>query len=265
MFDNPRNLLDQITLAHGPHDVLGQYFVMADDMARESGVRLRLRTDFGALMDLNRENRDTWHPLPPIYDPAHSNLRIDTAFWLDGVDDRGETVVTYFARLFDFTDSNLVDELRSLRVFYENPQIHVATGESVTIDHPRSLTHVRGRTTYGGGMWVRRDWRGCGFPKYISRICSAYAHTRWNCAYSWGFVVPRAHRLGLSRAYGPYAAVEGVTLKIGLGKDLPMMLLWMTNETMLADLARQLDRAPIHDAGQRDPHDVQVVARTGPR
>lgn len=77
MYDNPRNLLDQITLTHGPHDLLARYFLMADAAAREWGLRLRLRSDFDALMELNRENPDSWPPLSPAFDPAHSNLRID--------------------------------------------------------------------------------------------------------------------------------------------------------------------------------------------
>src|SRR5579883_1771964 len=145
MYDNPRSLLDEIALVHGPREVLGRYFAIADAMARNCGVRLRLRTDFDALMDLNRANRATWPPLPPICDPSYSTLGADNAFWLDGVNDHGETVVTYFARLFDFVDTNLVEAIRSLRIYYDDPTPHAAAGEMVEIDAP-SAAVVCGRT-----------------------------------------------------------------------------------------------------------------------
>src|SRR5580693_1051495 len=53
MYDNPRSLLDQITLMHGPHDLLRRYFPLADAAARDWGLRLRLRSDFAALIALN--------------------------------------------------------------------------------------------------------------------------------------------------------------------------------------------------------------------
>ncbi len=264
MYDNPRSLLDEIALVHGPREVLGRYFAIADAMARNCGVRLRLRTDFDALMDLNRANRATWPPLPPICDPSYSTLGADNAFWLDGVNDHGETVVTYFARLFDFVDTNLVEAIRSLRIYYDDPTPHAAAGEMVEIDAP-SAAVVCGRTVYGGGMWIRRDWRGTGLPKFMSRVCSAYAHTRWNTAFCWGFVVPRAHALGLSRAYGPYHAVEDLLVRLAFRGDLPTVLLWMHSETMLADLARIVDDSAIDNPRQRYSRHKSLAAGAMPR
>lgn len=253
MYDNPRQLLDQITLRHGPHDLLGRYFEIADDTARQCGVRLRLSTDFEGMIKLNQKNRATWPALPPTSDPAHSKLRIDSAFWLEGVDHSGETVVTYFARLFDFTHTNLVDEIRSLRIYYDDPVSHAAAGEMASIN-AKSLEVVRGRTTYGGGMWVRRDFRGAGFPKIMSRICTAYGYTRWNTAFSWGFVDPRAHALGLSRAYGPLEAVESLRVRLEGRGDKPKVLLWMDTKMMLADLANVIDKTMVSSPRQRNAH-----------
>ena len=261
MYDNPRNLLDQITLTHGPHDLLARYFLMADAAAREWGLRLRLRSDFDALIAANRENRDTWPPLPPICDPKHSNLRIDSAFWLEGVDASGDTVVTEFARLFDFTNTNLVEEIRSLRVYYENPQPHLAAGECVEIDAP-AATVVRGRAMYGGAIWVRPDWRRNGLTRIISHVCAAYAHTRWNTEFTWGFMEPRMHAGGLSRAYGPHEAAEGLLVRMPFRGDLPTVLLWMRTDALLADLAASVEATMI--AGERYPHGERFAARPTP-
>ena len=262
MHGNPRALLDQITLVHGPHELLARYVVMADAMAREWGLRLRLRSDFDALIDLNREHRESWPPLPPICDPAHSNLRIDSAFWLEAIDSFGDTVVTEFGRFFDFRDTNLVEEIRALRVYYEHPAPHRAAGECVEIDAP-AATVVRGRTMYGGAIWVRPDWRRSGLTRIISHVCAAYAHTRWNTAFTWGFMEPRMHAGGLSRAYGPHEAAEGLLVRMPFRGDLPTVLLWMRTGALLADLATSVDAAMI--AGQGYPHGEILAARGLPR
>jgi hypothetical protein len=262
MYDNPRSLLDQITLVHGPHELLGRYFVMADALGRDWGLRFRLRSDFDALMALNREHGDAWPPLPPICDPRHSNLRIDSAFWLEALDDSGDTVATEFARFFEFKNTNLVEEIRSLRVYYEDPEPHVAAGERVEIDAPAASV-VRGRTMYGGAIWVRPDWRRNGLTRIISHICAAYAHTRWNTAFTWGFMEPRMHAGGLSRAYGPHEVAEGLLVRMPFRGDLPTVLLWMRTEALLVDLGASVEAAMI--SGQRYAHGEIFAARTAPR
>jgi hypothetical protein len=244
MHHRSRSLLDQVTLVHGPRDVLARYFLMADAAARDWGLRLRLRSDFDALLAVNRANRETWPPLPPICDPEHSNLRIDSAFWLEGVDESDETVVTEFARFFDFTNTNLVDEIRSLRVYYEHPEAHLAAGERVEIDAP-AATVVQGRTMYGGAIWVRPDWRRNGLTRIISHVCAAYAHTRWNTEFTWGFMEPKMHAGGLSRAYGPHDVAEGLLVRMPFRGDLPTVLLWMRTEALLADLAASVEAAMV--------------------
>lgn len=262
MYDNPRSLLDQITLVHGPHELLGRHFTMADAAAREWGLRLRLRSDFDVLMELNRENRDSWPPLAPIFDPAHSILRIDSAFWLEGIDDRGETVVTESARFFDFKNTTAIDEIRSLRLFYADPVPHIAAGEGIDIDAP-AATVVRGRTMHGGSIWVRPDWRRSGLTRIISRVCAAYALTRWNTAFTWGFVEPRMHAAGLSQAYGPHEAADGLTVRLAWRSNLRLVLIWMSTSALLADLARGLDNTTMLSS-ERYSHQEPVVARVVP-
>lgn len=263
MYDNPRSLLDQITLVHGPKKLLRQHFTVADAAAREWGLRLKLRSDFDALMELNRENRDSWPPLAPIFDPAHSNLRIDSAFWLEGIDDRGETVVTESGRLFDFKDTDVVEELRSLRIYYENPAPHLAAGERVEIEAPAARI-VRGRTMHGGAIWVRPDWRRGGLTRIISRICAAYALTRWNTAFTWGLIETRLHAGGLSQAYGPHAVAEGVMLRLAFRGALPAVLVWMSAEGLLTDLERTIEHQTMLP-GERYGHQEPIVARSAPR
>lgn len=265
MYDNPRSLLDQITLVHGPHELLGRYFSLADEQVREIGLRLRLRGDFDGLMEVNREHRDSWSEMLPICDPAHSNLRIDSAFWLEGIDQRGETVLTHAVRFFNFTDTNVLEEIKALRIYYENPAPHIAQGERVDVDAPRAAV-VRGRTMYGGAIWVHPEWRRFGLTRIIVRICSAYAHTRWNTAFTWGFMDPRLQEMGLARAYGPYHTSDRITASLAYAPGPKQrLLLWMTTDMMLADLTAIVAQAADEAASQRYPHDHGLVASIAPR
>ncbi|HTS93078.1 MAG TPA: hypothetical protein VMG55_13805 [Stellaceae bacterium] len=247
MFIRPRSLLDQVTLLHGPQDLLGRYFIAADNYARERGVRLRLRTDFEELIALNARHRDSWPALAPVFNPELSNLRIDTAFWIDATDEEGETVATHAARFFDWPKTTLADELRSLRPFYEDPSPRIAAGESVECAAP-AADFIRGRVMYGGAVWVRPDWRQRGLASLIPRISRAYGYTRWNTEYTWALIEPRTHELGLARANGPYRVEERIILNLGFRGHLPLLLMWMPRDAMFEDIADIVDQATVESS-----------------
>lgn len=116
---------------------------------------------------------------------------------------------------------------------------------------------------HGGGIWVRPDWRRNGLTRIVSRVCAGYALTRWDTAFTWGLVEPRLHVGGLSQAYGPHSVAEGVMLHLAFRGDLPAVLIWMSAEALLADLARSIDHAPVL-AGQRYAHQVGIAAGGAP-
>ncbi len=117
---------------------------------------------------------------------------------------------------------------------------------------------------HGGAIWVRPDWRRNGLTRIVSRICAAYALTRWDTQFTWGLVEPRLHAGGLSQAYGPHQVAEGVTLRLPFRGVSPRVLIWMSRAALLADLARSLDReAVIPSEGYA--HQQSFVPGTAPR
>jgi hypothetical protein len=74
---DPGSLPEQISLVHGPHEVLARYFQIAEKALVERGVRLRFRADFERLVEINYEHRDSWAAFIPIFDPAHNRLCLD--------------------------------------------------------------------------------------------------------------------------------------------------------------------------------------------
>jgi hypothetical protein len=242
MDDHPRSLRDQITLVHGPQDVLGRYFVWADQAARERGLGLRLRTDFERLAEVNQRNRASWPPLVPSFDPKYSNLRIDSAFWVEAIDAEGETVATHANRLFDWPQTTVETELRSLRVFYEDAAAHVDAGESVVV-HGATSPPITGRNIFAGAVWVHPNHRAGGLATIVPRVSRAYAYTRWNPGTTWILVEPKTLARGLPRATGPFRAESRIVTHIAWRQGLTLVLLSMTNDALAADLARIVDQA----------------------
>lgn len=236
MHDSGGDWLRNVTLLHGPRDLLTQYFGLADSRARDAGLHLTIRTDFSRLMDLNRARHDMWPPIPPIFDPSQSAINPASAFWLEGSDETGETIVAHAVRLFDLRGT-LDDELRSLRVFYADPRPHLAAGEHFDV-LGHSAKGIFGRTVHGGAFWVHPRHRHRGLASLVPRITRAYAYAQWKPAYFWGFVENRMHLGGLTRAYGPYRSTDTIICDIDWRRGTLIWLVWMTADNMLKDIAK---------------------------
>jgi hypothetical protein len=257
MFIEPRRLPDQITLQHGPHDLLGPYFLLADSRARQCGVRLRLNTDFERLLWVNERHRDTWPVLIPLFHPRCNDLRGDSAFWIEGINQAGETVVTHAARLFDWQATDLEREFRSLRAFFGDPAAEIAAGASIEVAAPMAK-RITGRVMGGGAVWVREDHRQLGLARLVPRISRAYAYTRWNTVGNWAVMEPHTHEKGLSRANG-FSVEEGLTMHIPSWRgDLAMLLLWTSSGWMLDDVRRFLAQAAVPQATVESSRSIET-------
>jgi len=229
-----------------PDQLLLQYFSLAHRSARELGVTLHLRHDFAALAEIQEAHRDSWPIVNPTFDPSLSELDEACAFWIEGIDSRGETVLTNATRFFDWPDTTLAEELRSLRAFYRDPAPHLAAGEYAEVTGAMAAS-IRGRTSTSGALWVRPDHRRLGLTRITPRLSRACAFARWDVAYCWGLTAQRLHDLGLTRAYGhdARAVEEGVMIETGpLGK-FAGVLSCQDRHTLLADIARVVREATL--------------------
>ena len=77
MYDGRPTLFDQITFVHGPRDLLVRYVAFAEEQMRELGVQLKVSADFDRLIALNRQHRDSWPLLSPIFNPKFNDLAAD--------------------------------------------------------------------------------------------------------------------------------------------------------------------------------------------
>jgi GNAT superfamily N-acetyltransferase len=238
------SLLDQITLDHGPIELLKRYFEILDQAFGERGVSVRLRSDFHGLVEINHQHRDSWPAFIPMFDPAHCRLKLDNSFWIEGLDGFGCPVVTHAGRIFDWTSTDLEQELVSLRAFFADPAPHLARGDSITVE-ARSARRITGRVMGGGAVWVRPDQRGKGLASLLPKISRAYALTRWNIDALWAVMERRIRDGGLARR-NRFQTEDIITFRLKAWRDeLPMLLVWTDREEMFADIAATVERGSI--------------------
>src|ERR1700704_1839230 len=96
---NSAPLLSQLTIEHGPVDLLGRFFLLADTAARARGVTLSFAS-MAELIGANEQNRDSWLPLFPTYDIRHNTIAPDEAFCILGRDRHGKVVAAAPGRPF---------------------------------------------------------------------------------------------------------------------------------------------------------------------
>lgn len=229
-----RPLISDITIEHGPLDLLGRFFLKADTEARQRGVTLTF-APMQDLIDINRSNPETWRPILPLFDPACGGINDDNAFCILGHNTKGEIVATQAARLYRWSGTSFHEEASSLRLFYEDPDRHRAEREQVEVTAPiaRQLT---GSVIFAGGIWYRPDYRNIGLPYILPWLSRAYAYTRWKHNYSMSIMAAEVYARGMARRSGYSKADWEVWLRhtpVDPTGNIRCALVWMDEDDLL--------------------------------
>jgi len=162
---NNLRLPDALPIKHGPATLRSRYVMESDRHARDLGVRLRIRYDFEALVEINeRESRPggSWYRLPIQRPPAHRSLADE-------------------ARLMFFGGR-------------EEGQRCIVTAETAH--------QIGGVVFYGGALWLHPSLRRRFPPGQPGRIGRAYAAARWPVDYSISFMAPPLIEKGHAKRCG---------------------------------------------------------------
>jgi hypothetical protein len=233
-------LPDQVTLTHGPHDVLGRFILLADQAARERGVFLSLESDFELLKRINVENMACWYPLAPSFDPHVGGIDAVNGFWILGRNEGREPVLCQIVRFYDWSNTTLATQASNLHVFYPNPALQARPGERCDVSAPGS-TRIRGKAVYSGGTWFRPDFRGRGLASIVPRLGRALALSRWNTDYAFSFVQRMLVEKKVPRSYGFRNVEFAVEWKGSAVSDyIEFALVWIEREDFIVDLETTL-------------------------
>ncbi|HJU32120.1 MAG TPA: hypothetical protein VJ740_11715 [Hyphomicrobiaceae bacterium] len=235
------SLIDEIAIEHGPADLLGRFFLLADTAARARGVRL----SFGRMADLvaiNAQNRDSWLPLFPTYDVRCNTISADEGFCILGRDRRGRVVAVHSGRLFDLGRSDFHGLAESLRLMYEHPERWRRPGESCEVT-ARSARSVNGRVVFSGAAWYHPDYRGRQLSTIVPILSRAYAYTHWNMDYLVAMMSEGVVRGGMTQRTG-YTNIDwDIRVTNSPMGDVRFAFMWMQTAQLLEDVARFVGRA----------------------
>ncbi len=232
-------LPDQITVNFGPAELAAKTILGTDRIVRDKGIRLSLGFDFNDLLQANRENGSDWYTLPPMFDPTYNRLDAENAFWLRGIDSKGDVVMTHAVRLYSWSKTNLKEEVETLRMIYDDSPKRdgsIARGEVST----PVAESIRGRVSYSGALWIRSDYRGLGLARMIPGLSRAIALTRWYPEYHVCFVSTSTASKGMAQIYGYHRQQETIRLLNlpNFEEMLEFALCWMTTEDATAEVER---------------------------
>lgn len=229
-------LPDQITLTHGPHDVLGRYILLADRAARERGVFLSLESDFERLQQINEANLACWYPLAPSFDYRLGAVGPANAFWILGRNEADEPVLSQIVRFYDLSDTTLASQFSNLRIFYPDPARQAGRCERCDVSAPTSVC-IKGRVVYSGGTWFRPDFRGRGLASIVPRLGRAIALSRWDTDYAFSLVQRPLVEKRVARSYGFRNVEYAIEWKNSAVSDyIEFALVWIEKDDFVFDL-----------------------------
>ena len=234
------HLITDITVEHGPAELLGRFFLKADTAARRRGVTVSFGT-FEELLEVNKKNRDSWGTITTMYDHrlCPEGLAPDRAFCLLGHDARGEVVATQAGRIFFLDEESLHDQAASLRMFYDDPERTKAPNERCEVTASIAQT-MRGTLLINGAVWYHPAYRKRQLSTIIPRISRAYALTHWEIDHSMGLMMEGPTKGGVINSLG-YPHREWDLKLIDAPNGSPRCCLaWMHADELIEDLGQFL-------------------------
>ncbi|MCA8928164.1 MAG: hypothetical protein KDC18_08840 [Alphaproteobacteria bacterium] len=226
-------LPDAVTVQDGPIEDIARFLLTADQIARDRGIRLRVRRDIDELVALNRREAaaGNWYPLFPVFDPAQNEVDETNFYWISGTAENGETVVAQAGRLFDWHDPDPTALIA--RLLYPNARRH----PPILLDRS-SVKSVSGRVCFSGSTWFHPNYRRLGLSRILPRVSRVFAFGQWSTDWTIS-VVRREHvELNIASAYG-YSDIQLGILAPGhpIG-DLDIALVRMPRSELFSDIER---------------------------
>jgi hypothetical protein len=194
-------ILTDLTIDHGPNDLLAPLFLRVEYAIRQLGIRLTFG-NFEQLAAVNAANRDSWLPLFPVYQPTYWPNDTGDTFCLFADDAGGRTVATLAVRIYRWPHTTFYTEARALRLFYGDVNRFRRADEFCEVS-AMSTHSVSGCVALAGAVWVHPDWRK--HPQLMAlmpRFARAYSIARWDINHYTLLMTDGVYRGGLTRKTG---------------------------------------------------------------
>ncbi|MGY4447315.1 hypothetical protein ACVWZR_001975 [Bradyrhizobium sp. i1.3.1] len=183
---------------------VSRFLRVYDDAAAKKGIRLSIGFNFHEYVSITRA-LPTKRPTYPNFRPDRSPIKTGEGYWMIGIDKNNEVALVEAARLYNLSHSNLAEHLQSLKAFYADPTIHAHSQDHCTCTAP-TARKITGKVAYHGDFWLRRDFRGQGFPKIMAAILRGVSFSMWAPDFVCGLAGRWTLDKGVLAQYAAYAS-----------------------------------------------------------
>ena len=230
-----REFLESLQIEHGPHALLGRFFLVADRILKDLGIRL-VQSSLAELVDLQTSNVTSWPLFAPMLDTRLGGVDPEMSYGFIGLDRKGAIACAQGGRIYSSGDRSLFDLMDDHSFFYGDNCKPGSRQPYCSATAPSART-IRGVFTYSGALWVHPEHRGQRLAALLPRLSRAFALTRWNSAYTIAVVSEQIAASSLLAMYG-YKTVEPGFRMSNIGpKDYVGYLMSMTSDDLLNDLS----------------------------
>lgn len=248
---NNLRLPDALTVKHGPARLLSRFVLEGDKAVREHGIRLRLRYDFDDLAYVNKQKvaQGSWFRLVNMFDPQYTDLTPEDSFWLSGENEHGEVILTWAARVYNWTNTTLEDQV-GLFLCDKKDKPRNCT---LTPDAAQVLRSISGVVFWGGSLWIHPEYRHQRLSPLVGRLGRAFAVSRWPVDWVMCLVMPIIVEKGIAAGYGYRHMTPGITFPKSAYGDLDLFLVYLSAAEAYADfsefMASELPASAVNAAG----------------
>ncbi len=230
------HLVTDIKVEHGPADLLGRFFLLADTAARERGLALSFGP-FEELMRVNQKNRASWGIMTSMYDPhcCPEGLSPENAFCIFGRDGSGEVVTTHAGRIYQLGERSMKEVGDAMLLHHDHPERSKQPGESIEVTAP-SAKSIKGKLLINGAVWINPAYRKRQVMLIVPRIARAYAYTRWKIDRSMGLMMEGPAAGGVIDSLGYPNREWGLQIRNAQNGSPRCCLAWMDANELMADL-----------------------------
>jgi hypothetical protein len=228
-------LITDITVEHGPVDLLGRFFLLADTALRERGVSVSFGS-FEDLLRVNEKNR-AWGIMTSMYDYrcCPHGLAPERAFCIFGRDAHGEVVATHAARVYELGERSMQEVGDAMLLHHDEPERTKQPQESIEVTAPAAKT-IRGKLLINGAVWYHPAYRKRQLSMIIPRVARVFAYTRWKIDRSMGLMMEGPAAGGVIDSLGYPHREWGLQIRNAQNGSPRCCLAWMDAGELLADL-----------------------------
>lgn len=234
------NFFETLRIEHGPHGLIGRFFLAAESILEDLGLRL-VTSSLAELVELQTSNVVSWPLFAPMLDPRLGSVTPDMSYGFVGLDRDGRIACAQGGRIYDSGNRSVRDMMDDHSFFY-GPGRSPPSGQPVCMTDAPIAAAVKGVFTYSGALWVHPAHRGHRLAALLPRISRTYALTRWNATHTIAVVSNQIAASPLMPMYA-YETVQPSFRMTNIGPtDYHGVFMSMTQQFLLDDLSNFLAR-----------------------